>query len=157
MPRQLSSEAVRSLLGEHTQEVFLITLRISGTGFAPLYLVNNLESITVEGQVYIPFPFSIVLPNESKDKPPRATLRIDNLSQEIIEKLRSLQGRPTFELAVRLASTPDVIEVGPITLDSSAADWNDTWVDLTLTSKNLLNEPWPSKTFSPISYPGLFQ
>lgn len=157
MPRRLTSEGVRALFDENTDEIFLVTLVISGEGFAPLYLVNNLENITAEGQEYLAFPFSIVLPNESKDKPPKASIRIDNLSQKIIEKIRSIQGRPTFEMTIRMASTPDEIEVGPITLDSSTADWDDMWIDLSLASKNLLNEPWPSRTFSPIKFPGLFQ
>lgn len=157
MPRQLSSEAVRAILSESTDEVFLLSLKISGEGFTPLFLINNLENVQVGSDIYLAFPFSLQLPNESKDKPPVAAIRIDNLSQQIIQKIRTLQGRPTFEIAVRMASTPDVVEVGPIVLDSGSADWDDNWITIQLSSKNLLNEPWPSRTFGPIKFPGLFQ
>jgi len=157
MPRRLSSEAVRSLLKESTTETFLLTMKVSGEGFADLHLVNNLENIVIGNNTYFAFPFQVILPNESKDKPPKASIRIDNLSQVVIRRLRAVQGRPTFELAVRLASTPEVIELGPIALDSSNADWDDTWIQLTLSSINLLNEPFPYRTFSPVTFPGLFQ
>ncbi|MCK5603039.1 DUF1833 family protein [Candidatus Pacearchaeota archaeon] len=157
MPRVLSSDAVIGLLSENTDEVYLIALKITGTGFSPLYLVNNLENVTMSGELHLAFPFTVILPNESKDKSPKASIRIDNLSQTIIERIRSIQGRPTFELSIRLASSPDTVEVGPITLDSSGADWDDTWISLLLVSKNLLNEPWPYRAFSPIQFPGLFQ
>lgn len=157
MPRQLTPTAVRSLLAEQAEEVFLLTVRIFGQGFPNILLVNNLEDIQVGGETYVAFPFNIILPNESKDKPPQARIRIDNLSPEIIQAIRIANGKPNFEIAIRLASTPDIIEVGPITLSSSSADWDDDWVELTLNSKNLLNEPWPSRNFSPTKFQGLFQ
>lgn len=157
MPRKMTSQAVRSLLQEQAGEVFLLTIKITGQGFPTIRLVNNLEDIQVEGETYVAFPLNIVLPNESRDKPPVSRIRLDNLDPRIIRAIRTAQGKPTFELAIRLASQPDIIEVGPITLDSSAADWDDDWVELSLVSKNLLNEPWPYRTFSPVLYPGLFQ
>lgn len=157
MPRQLTPTAVRSLLGEQAEEVFLLTVRIFGSGFADIPLVNNLEDIQVGSVTYSAFPFNIVLPNESRDKPPEARIRIDNLDPEIIQAIRTLHGKPNFELAIRLASTPDIIEVGPITLASASAEWDDDWVELTLGSKDLLTEPWPARNFSPVKFPGLFQ
>lgn len=157
MPRQLTPTAVRSLLAENAEEVFLLTVRIFGSGISDILLVHNLEDIQIGGKTYTAFPFNIVLPNESRDKPPLAQIRIDNLEPEIIQAIRTIEGRPNFELAIRLASAPNIIEVGPITLKSSAADWDDNWVELSLVSKNLLNEPWPSRNFSPTKFPGLFQ
>lgn len=153
----LSPQAVRSMLEEQSGEVFLLTCKITGQGFSDILLVNNLENITVESETYIAFPFNIILPNESKDKPPLSRIRIDNLDPRIIQAIRSSRGKPTFELAVRLASTPDIVEVGPIILDSAGAEWDKDWVELVLASKNLLNEPWPFRTFSPTKFPGLFQ
>ena len=157
MPRQLTPSAVRSLLAENAEEVFLLTVRIFAEGIADILLVNNLKDVQIGGKTYVAFPFNIILPNESRDKPPLAQIRIDNLDPEIIQVIRTVSGRPNFELAIRLASTPDIIEVGPITLKSSAADWDDDWVELSLVSKNLLNEPWPARNFSPTKFPGLFQ
>ena len=157
MPRQLTPTAVRALLAEQSEEVFLLTVRIFGNGFSDIPLVNNFEDIQVQGVTYSAFPFNIILPNESRDKPPEARIRIDNLDPKIIQAVRTLQGKPNFELAIRLASTPDIVEVGPITLSSASAEWDDNWIELTLSSKNLLNEPWPSRNFSPVKFPGLFQ
>ncbi len=157
MPRQLTPTAVRSLLAENAEEVFLLTVRIFGNGFADILLVNNLEDIQIGGKTYHAFPMNVILPNESRDKPPLAQIRIDNLDPNIIKTFRTLDGKPNFEIAIRLASTPDIVEIGPITLKSSAADWDDDWIELSLVSKNLLNEPWPARNFSTTKFPGLFQ
>jgi len=153
----ITAQAVRSMLKEQSEEVFLLTCKITGQGFPDIHLVNNLVDVTIGSDLYIAFPFSVILPNESKDTPPLSRLRIDNLDPRIIHSIRIAQGKPTFELAVRLASSPEIIEVGPIVLSSAGAEWDTNWVTLSLVSKNLLNEPWPFRTFNPSKFPGLFQ
>lgn len=159
----ISPQAIRAMLSEQSEEVFLMTCEITGVGFSPIYLVNNFEDVLIRpagkflDHVYHAFPFDIILPNESKDKPPQARIRLDNLDPEIINAIRIANGKPTFTLAIRLASDIQTIEVGPITLQSSGADWDENWVELILTSKNILNEPYPFRTFTPVLYPGLFQ
>ena len=153
----ISAQAVRAMLEEQSGEVFLLTCRITGNGFEDIPLVNNLVDVQIGSELYTAYPFNIILPNESRDRPPISNIRMDNSYPRIIQAIRIAQGKPTFELAVRLASTPEIIEVGPIILNSSGARWDTNWVELTLSSKNLLNEPWPFRTFSPVKFKGLFQ
>jgi len=89
----------------------LILLEIDHDDLAePIRVVNNKEAITSNGEEYVGFPFEIFLPDSSEDAPPRAKLRIDNVSREIGQTIRSISSAPTVTIKVIRQTTPDIIE-----------------------------------------------
>jgi hypothetical protein len=108
--------------------------------------------------LYVPFPFDVILPDESDDAVPRVTLRIDNVDRRIVSELRSVVTNVpvTVRMTVVLASSPDTIEVGPMEFSLRDVEYTATTVEGTLLYEDVLNESFPADSFTPSRFPGLF-
>lgn len=158
MGRQISQAALTAMLSETTDKVFLATIKVSGVGIpTPIGFVNDLMPLTAGLEVYEAFPFEVVLPSDDADKPPMARIRVCNLSQKLVDEIRTLPQPPNFELAVRLADTPTVIEYGPWSLDASSASYDINSIEIDLRMRDFTVEPFPYMRFTPNYYPGLFK
>ncbi len=70
-----------------TDAAFFVLLTItSADGSDVSRLVNNNEPVTSRGEVFEPYPFSIVMPIDDPDQQPQATLNIDNVDLRIIRR-----------------------------------------------------------------------
>lgn len=157
MPRIVSAPALAALLAENTAEVFLTTLKISGGGITPLYFVNDLVDVTIDSIPYIAFPFDLTMPTDDPDKPPVARIRVANATREIIDEIRAATGVLQFEISIRLASSPSIIEYGPWELDGSAVSYDVDIVEVDLRGKDFSQEPFPYIRFTPSRFPGIFR
>lgn len=155
--RSLSTAAKASLAAQETGEVWLMLLALSNPYFTSTFrYVDNSEAITSNGDTYQSFPFEITLPNEDGESVQRARLSL-YAHPDIIEAVRSLRGQLTVEISVIMASEPDTIVTGPISLVLLDIEWDALTVNGTLGSSiKLLDEPTPSDRFNPGSYPTLF-
>jgi len=160
MARTLSSAALASMLAQSTGEAYLTLLNLSHSEFpsGSFYFVNNPVAITSNSQIYSPFPFQLTLPDDSEDAGPRAQLQIDNISREIVQYVRSVDGAERIGVAfsVIMSSEPDTLiadysgfELRNISFDAMALTG-----DVSLAS--FLDEPFPSDKFTPNLFPGLF-
>ena len=119
-------------------------------------MANNHADITSNGNLYVGFAFDFKLPDDA-DQPQQAVLTIDNVDRTIVDALRACGGDPpTCALSVIIASAPDVIQFGPITLIFGDAKYDALQVQVTLIDDPLLGEPFPGDSFVPASFPGLF-
>jgi hypothetical protein len=157
MPRSLSTTLQSAANAEETSEVFLILLKIDHADLpAPTRLVNNTQDIVSNGDTYTAYPFELTLPDSDPERPPEVTVTIDNVAQDLIANLRSVSGPLSIDLSVVLASGPDAIEIGPIALEMTFADWDAGVIRGRLAYPELLDEPYPADTFNPALYPGIF-
>jgi hypothetical protein len=124
--------------------------------FAPIRVVDNTVNVHKGGNVYLPFPFQVTMPDEREDRMPNVQLRIDNVDKQIVDALRAIDTAPTVSLSVVLDSTPDVVEAGPFlfTLRRGTYDVNSVVGDLEY--EDVLREPIPGDTFTPSNFPGVF-
>ena len=60
---------------------------------------DGVETIS-NGNVFAPFPFEVILPDDVEGRTPQAQLRIDNTSQEIIAVLRGLATPPVLTMQI---------------------------------------------------------
>lgn len=121
----------------------------------PIRVVNNKENITSDGEEYTAFPFEIVLPSSQDDAPPQAKLRIDNVSREIGEAIRTISGAPSVTIRVIRRETPDVIEAEFEGMVLRKVNYDALSVEGTLDFEDLTREPYPAFSFNPANYPGI--
>lgn len=159
MSRSFPTTIIQAMNAQSTSEVFLAIIDIKHSTFSTFYYVNNFESITSNGQVYSPFPFSLILPETSEDTAPVFTLRISNVSREIIDEIRGVAGlreRMKIDISIIAASDPDTLLATWPDFELVNVDYNREYIIATLSLENLFNEPFPGDSFSPANFPGLF-
>lgn len=155
--RPLSAAAKKAIFSQETSEVFLPIITIQNVGIGlPLRFVANSQDIVSRGNTYLACPFQLALPDDADQAPPRVNLTIDNVALEITEAIRALVTAPLLALEVILASSPDTIEAGPFNFTIRSAQYDATAVTAELVFEDVLNEPFPSATYIPKNFPGLF-
>lgn len=157
MSRTVSPTALQAMLARETAEVFLVCLRLTHASFGTIRVVNNTQQIVRADGTYLPFPFSIVLPNDSEDRVPEVTVQFDNIDGMITDAIRTVSGRPAVSFDVVLASSPNVVEAGPFNFMLMNAQYDDKIVTCTLGfEEDILNQAVPRGSYNPANSPGLF-
>jgi hypothetical protein len=155
--RAVSTVLKAALFGPETGEAFLILLEISHPDLAaPIRAVNNTTDVTSGGNLYTATAFDIQLPDDTSEKPPQVTLSICNVDRSILIAIAEIITPPTVTISVIAASTPDVIEVGPLTFTLLSVEYDALVIRGTLGFAPILNEPFPADSFTPDLFPGLF-
>ena len=136
----------------------LVILKIDHADLsAPIRVVNNKTDITSGGDVYSAFPFEIRLPDSLEDAPPRARLRIDNISREIGQAIRDMTSAADVTIEVVRQDAPDTIEVSWPVMRLTNVRFDFLSVEGDLEFEDLSREPYPFLSFSPAEFPGVVQ
>lgn len=155
--RTLSPEAAKAILARETSEAFLALMQITGPGLEPIRVVNNLESITRNGQVYQPWAFDGAPPEDGAQPSPTVTLTVDNIDRTVMEQLRNFQGVPVCELVWVMSSQPDRAVYGPFEFVIQQASADEMTIELQLGhEEDILNQGWPGQLYGPTNSPGLY-
>jgi hypothetical protein len=144
-----------AILGLRTDEVAIILLTISGSGFTTFYVCNNSEDITSNAQTFTAYPFEIELPGDG-DNAPVAKLRIANVDRQIWEAINDATGTITVKIELILASAPDTIEKSFDGLELRNVVCSALTVEGDLTTQQFTSEPYPHIRAIPSRLPGLF-
>lgn len=153
----VSPTATQALLAPTTDEAFLFLCQINHSSLTePIRVVNNWEDCVSNGDTYIKFSFRVTLPDDSADNMPRPTLEIDNVDRAIYDAVRAMDSPATVSISIVMASTPDVIEMGPLVFTMRRVESDATTVKGELALEELWAEPFPGDSFNPSNYPGLF-
>lgn len=136
----------------------LVLLEINHADLAaPIRVVNNTVDITSGGDVYSAFAFEIRLPDALEDAPPRARLRISNVSREIAQAIRDITSAADVTIEVVRQDDPDTIEVSWPAMRLTNVRWDFLTVEGDLEFEDLTREPYPFLSFSPAEFPGVVQ
>jgi hypothetical protein len=161
--RLVSQRARTAMYAQETDEAFLSLLVLRHpTLEEPLRFVNNVEDVfstadgDAEAQRYMGCPFQLRLPQERDDQLPAVQISIDNVHPAIVEAIRGLRTPPQLTVYVVLASTPNDVEAGPFAFTLKNVDYDAQQVMGTLAFGDMLNEPFPWRTFTPNDWPGVF-
>ena len=156
--RQISGPAIRAVLSRETDKVFVPLLRISHPDITTILLCGDTTQIVRTDGTYLPFPFELILPPDSSGELPRASLRIDNVTKEVVKAIYTLTGRPTVTFLLVLADSPETVEYGPAKFILGSAEWDSLQI---LGSLALQEDIWmqqiPGQNYVPPSSPGLFR
>jgi len=167
MARTISATLRSALYAEETGEVPIVLLTITHPlSASPAYVSSDpTQRITTDPLVYgtvsrgnqfLFVPFSIALPDDKNEAPPRAQIILDNVGRGFIPLLRSAVTPAKITIEVVLASSPNVVEVQVPQLDLVGADYDANSVTMTLAQYALQNEPFPADLITPSNFPGLF-
>lgn len=157
MSRTLSPAAVRELLAQSSGEVFVLLLTLTHASMPAVRLASNTEAVTSRGQVFLAFPFSLDLPADLAEQLVTVQLSISNVDRRLVQALRSIADPIAVTLEVVTAGSPDTVEVGPYLFDMQSVSYNAASITATLSYEPILNEPFPAGSFTPQSFPQLFQ
>lgn len=151
----ISDAMARAILGQRTDEVAIVLLTISGTGFETFRVCNDSANIVSNGHDFLAYPFDIELPGDGDDAP-LARLRIGNVSREIWEAIEAATGQITVDIALVLASSPNLPEKSFSGLELRNVVCNALTVEGDLTLQSFTGEPYPHLRATPSRLPGLF-
>lgn len=158
MPRDLSANMRAAANAEQTGEAVVTLLTFSAASWPdPIRVCDAGEDVESRSMVFTYFPFKLERPGDDGESPPTASLVVDNVDRRIVEAVRQLTGELTVTVETVLASDPDVVEEGPISVVMRNVEYDASTVrgDL-FPEEDLLNEPCPADTYTPGRFPGLF-
>jgi len=121
----------------------------------PIRVVNNKENISSNGEEYVGYRFDITLPDSKEDATPRARLRIDNVSREIAQAIRTISSPPSVTITVVRQATPDIVEAEFTGMILKHVPYDALTVEGTLEFESLTQEPFPAYSFNPSHYGGI--
>lgn len=157
MPRILSPDALAAFLSQESDEVVLACVRIDHPDLpAPIRIVNNIESVERTDGTYVPADITVELPDDVEEGNGGATLVCSNTNREVLAQIRTLQGKPSCRIEACLASSPNVVEMGPYEFEIVGSRYDRLRVNLTMGQDSMfLDQYFPAGEYTPISHPGL--
>ena len=135
----------------------LMLLKIEHADMTTIRLVDNLVDITSGGDIYTAKAFTLRLPDSLEDAPSGGRLRIDNVSRELGQVLRTISSPPDVTIALIRQEDPDTIEMSWPAMQMTNVQFDFLTVEGNLAFENLSSEPCPFLTFSPAEFPGTVQ
>ena len=160
-PRSISPAGMREMFAPQSGHVWLsLVVFMHNSLPAPIRLCNNMQDVAFNGNVYTALAFEVALSTDEEDTVPTITLRVDNVSQELVGLLRTISDRADVSVEiVRVPSTGGAIvsELGPVDFKLLSFDLAMDAIDITLgPSTDPLNQPATRERFVPAIAPGLF-
>jgi hypothetical protein len=157
MSRTLSLAMLMTAFAQETGEAIIPLITISHAEWdETIRVAMNGTDIESRGETFIAYPFDLVVPDDSSDRPPQASLTIDNIDRRITESLESTITPPTIDIEIIRSSDPETVEVSWEGLTLREVKYNKTAVSGTLTYEDMVKESFPKGTFTPAYFPGLF-
>lgn len=168
MPRPLSNPAKAAIFAQETDKAFIVLLTITHPTFAePMRFssdptqelsIPNVRGTVSNGDEYVFIPLSINLPQQDETGQSTASISVDNISREIIYRLRTAQAvamaRVTVEIV--LNTSPDVIEMTLPNFRLSNLKYDAFTISGDIDLKFFDQEPFPARTFTPSDFPAMF-
>lgn len=165
--RILSLNFRKALFSQESGEVPIFLLTITHPSLAdPIYLSTDpTERFSTTPLMYrttsrtIDFLYAgidVTIPDEQDKTPPASKLTIQNVTRDLIPLARSVSTPPSVKIEAVLASDLDTVEMTFPALDMSNLTYDANQLVFDLTMDALVTEPFPSGTFSPAYFPGLF-
>jgi hypothetical protein len=156
--RTVSADFLEDLYKESTEIVVheLVTIQHDDLP-TPIRLCNNTEKVESRGNDYLPFPFLARIPSTVENEVPKIQIVFDNVSQELLEEIRSITTPPTIDLEVVSSRDANTVEAGPWSFTMKGAQYDQNIIEIELSYEDYLQEPFPFERFTPINFPGLFK
>jgi len=142
---------------QSTDEVILELLTISHEDFSSdLRLVRNNENIVSQGDTFIASQFDLTWPQDREGEAPRASLKHQNISRELVAVIRGIRTPPSITMQVILASDPNTVQFEVTGMVIGKMDYDANTIQFELTFEIFSQTQFPGKTFNPAKWTGLF-
>jgi hypothetical protein len=120
----------------------------------PLRLVNDRVDLVRALGTYHRFPFRVVAPAQTEERPPTLRIMATTVDQRLIIAIRALAGlkeQAKIVYEVVRAETPDIVEVGPVEFEFESANSNGV-TQVTIEASFLrgaLHDQFPGRLIAP--------
>ena len=151
------SDTLKGEAWSEASDLPLVLLTIEHADIATIRLVDNLVDVTSGGDIYTAKAFTLRLPDSLEDAPPGGRLRIDNVSRELGEAMRTISSPADVTIELIRQVDPDTIETSWPAMQMTNVRFNFLTTNGDLAFENLSREPYPFLTFSPAEFPGVVQ
>ncbi len=157
MSNNLSPALIAQLYGQISSDPLLILLTLTHDSFgSPIRLVRNTEDVVSRGETFMTFPFQIKLPADDGESNREVNIEFDNVSQELIDELRTVVDPISVLVELVLASDPDFVQTDVKDLKLRNIRYNAQTINATLFMDSFLNVPLTSEKYTPRTFPGIF-
>lgn len=157
MSRPLSTNAMRAVMAQTTNEAFILLLKFVHTPTLEEYrCCLNTENIISNGYEYTATYFEITLPEDGDQAPQGCQITVDNVDRRLVNLLRTIVKPLDVTVQLVLASQPDIIEMEFTDLVLREANWDVYKISGMLASEDPLNQVFPGHLYDQKSFPGIF-
>ena len=157
MSNQISAELLAQLYSPNSDDPLLTLFTLDHELFpAPILLVNNNEDIVSRGLTYNKFPVKLVLPPDDGETERVVNISFDNVSQELLEEIRTVTSPIRLKLELILASIPDEVQMEFDELKLVQVSYNSQTINARIIPDDFLNAAMTSEKYDPTTFPGLF-
>jgi hypothetical protein len=163
MPRVVSAQVNAAANARETGIILLQALDIALPNGTTLYVVNNSEDVSINGQTYTAVGFQFDMPEETEDGFSTARMAIDNVEQWLTPHIRSLSG--PVDCTFRVVSQSDLTATPPefdnVDFLSRPLRLKDVTYDRqtmrgVLSYNDTAKNSYPHYGFTPPHFPGMF-
>lgn len=163
MPRSVSVQFKRDAFAQETGEVYATLVKIEHADLPqPLFLCDQPAGVTLSGDSYLYYPFSLQLPDDESGKLPEVQFVVSDIGMDrnILAALREIDSPPTLTLFVGRVPPGggDVeVEYAPLPFVWRAMDYDIESIRGVLKmDQNFLDEAFPGTFFLPADgFPGV--
>jgi len=165
MSRNVSGTFKSTVFGSQTDEAYIVLITVDHTDMVSPIRATSDGVITVSKALYkgdsldknfYPYPFSLTLPDDTERPFSHGRLVIENVSQVIIEAVRSISTALLITMQIVLASDPDTVEVEFPEFELVDVSYDAQTISGSLSIESFVEEPFPGDSFIPSYFPGLF-
>jgi hypothetical protein len=159
MARTISLAARNTAEALHSDDGFLLLLTAwpQDGETAAIRVVNNNEDIISRGVTYVAYPFEITLPGDDDERVSQATITIDNVTGDILDTLRQINGDVNILLEVVLISNPSDVVMATNGLKLRRITVSDTTISGDILTDTIYQVTYPAEDYTPASTPGIFR
>lgn len=157
MSRNLSLAMLAAAFAQETDDAIIPLVTIEHPGMEDtLRAALNGVDIVSRGNTFYAYPFDIIVPDDSGDRPPQASLTIDNIDRRITEIIESTIEPCTISIEIIRSSDPETVEAAWYGLSLKEVKYNQLTISGNLLYEDFVRESYPSGSFSPAYFPGMY-
>ncbi len=140
---------------QHQDYAFLWLMTIQDAN-TTLHVVNNLEDVTSNGQVFTAFPFEVTLPPDDGGTPQSLKVTTVNASRDLIEIIRGTLEPPTVRLDLITSNNPNLIHKTIDFMQVGGVEYDALTVGFDLVSSSAFARKTQQHVYNQAEFPGLF-
>ena len=152
----MTPELIRALFAPETGKAIIPLVTINPPEGPAHWLCANLEPITSRGITFQPAAFRATWPIDDGEALPTVQLKIDGVTRELVETIRSASGDIKMTVELVLSTDLDTVQQALSNLYLRECSYNATTVTARLFVDDLLNQKIPADDYGPAEWPGLF-
>jgi hypothetical protein len=157
MSRTVSATFKSAVFGQETSEIFIVLLELDHDDLAsPIRVSSNAVDTVSNGNTFVAYPFMIDLPDDQDSSASVGKITIDNVDQSIVQAIRAIQSPPDITIQIVLFSDVDTVEAEWTGFELINVGYDSLTVSGDISIESFLNEAYPSGSFLPSKFPGLF-